>query len=192
VAIAALAAACSATASANYADVPVPASAGVQASALGPGDEFEVRVYEEAGLSGVYVVSPAGQIDYPLLGTLTVEGLVPSQVAALIRARLADKYMRSPYVTVQARGLSSKRVMVLGEVKTPGRFAFADRMTIVDAMTLAGGFTTLAERNYTIVTRTDAAGTHRIAVPVEKIMQGIAANFFLQPGDIVFVPETIL
>ncbi len=183
---------CSATASTKYAEVPLSASAGVQASSLGPGDEFEVRVYEEGGLSGVYVVSPGGQIDYPLLGTLTVEGLVPSQVAALIRSRLADKYIRNPYVTVQARGLSSKRVMVLGEVKTPGRFTYSDRMTVVDAMTLAGGFTSLAERNYTIVTRTDAAGTHRIAVPVEKIMQGVAANFFLQPGDIVFVPETIL
>jgi polysaccharide export outer membrane protein len=81
---------------------------------------------------------------------------------------------------------------VLGEVKSPGRFNYGDRMTIVEAVTLAGGFTTLAERNYAIVTRGEAAGTRRVAVPVEKIMQGLAANFLLQPGDIVFVPETIL
>ncbi len=187
-----LVAACSATATSRYAEVPINSRQSAQASALGAGDEFEVRVYEEAGLTGLYVVSPGGQIDYPLLGTLTVEGLVPSQVAALIRNRLGERYIRNPYVTVQVKSLSSKRVLVLGEVRAPGRFAFADRMTVVDALTLAGGFTTMAERNFTIVTRLDGAGSQRIPVPVEKIMQGLAANFYLQPGDIVFVPETIL
>ena len=184
--------ACSSTAPATYSEVAVNSHAGVQASALGPGDEFEVRVYEETSLSGAYVVSPSGQIDYPLLGTLTVEGLVPSQLASLIRTRLGEKFIRNPFVSVQAKSLSSKRVVVLGEVKAPGRFAYSDRMTIIDVMTLAGGFTALAERNYTIITRTDSSGTHRIPVPVEKIMQGLAANFYLQPGDIVFVPEAIL
>jgi len=183
---------CASSASSRYAEVPVNLRQSIQASTLGPGDEFEVRVYEEPALSGSWLVSPAGQIDYPLLGTLTVEGLLPSQVAAQIRTRLAEKYIRNPYVTVQVKALNSKRVVVLGEVKAPGRFPFSERMTVVDAMTMAGGFTTMAERNYTIVTRTDAAGTHRIPVPVEKIMQGLAANFYLQPGDILFVPETVL
>lgn len=187
-----LCAACSTTATSRYAEVPINVRQSTQASSLGAGDEFEVRVYEEPGLTGAYVVSPSGQIDYPLLGSLTVEGLVPSQVAAMIRNRLAERYIRNPYVTVQVKSLSSKRVMVLGEVKAPGRFGFSDRMTVVDALTLAGGFTTLAERNFTIVTRIEGLGSQRIPVPVEKIMQGLAANFYLQPGDIVFVPETIL
>lgn len=183
---------CSTTASSTYNNVPVDSRLAVQAASLGPGDEFEVRVYEEPALSGSFVVSPTGQVDYPLLGSLTVEGLTPQQVAGLIRTRLAAKYIRQPYVVVQVKTLNSKKIIVLGEVKSPGRFNYGDRMTIVEAITLAGGFTTLAERNYTIVTRGEAAGTRRVAVPVEKIMQGLAANFLLQPGDIVFVPETIL
>lgn len=184
--------ACSTTASTTYARVPVDVRASNLAASLGAGDEVEVRVYEEPSLSGSWVVSPSGQIDFPLLGTLTVEGLVPHQAAALIRNRLAEKYLRNPYVVVQVKSLNSKKILVLGEVKTPGRFNYGDRLTIVDAVTMAGGFTTLAEKNYTIVTRTDGKGTQRIAVPVEKIMQGLASNFLLQPGDIVFVPETIL
>lgn len=183
---------CSTTASSTYNSVPVDSRLAVQAASLGPGDEFEVRVYEEASLSGSFVVSPTGQVDYPLLGSLTVEGLTPQQVSGLIRTRLAAKYIRQPYVVVQVKTLNSKKIIVLGEVKSPGRFNYGDRMTIVEAITLAGGFTTLAERNYTIVTRGEAAGTRRVAVPVEKIMQGLATNFLLQPGDIVFVPETIL
>ena len=183
---------CSTTAPSGYADIRSDVRTAMQAASLGPGDEFEVRVYEEVGLSGNYMVSPAGQIDYPLVGTVTVEGLVASQVASLLRERLSRGFLRSPYVVVQVKSLSSKKVFVLGEVKTPGRFQFIERMSIVEAVTLAGGFSQLAERNYTIVTRVDAAGERRIPVPVEKIMQGLAANFLLQPGDIVYIPETIM
>ena len=78
------------------------------------------------------------------------------------------------------------------EVKAPGRFAYTDNMTIVEAVTLAGGFAAMAERNYAIVTRMDATGERRIPVPVDKIMQGLAVNFQVQPGDIIYIPETIL
>jgi polysaccharide export outer membrane protein len=184
--------ACGSTAPATYSEVPAEVRSAIQAAALGPGDEFEARVYEEPNLSGVYIVSPAGQIDFPLIGTLTVEGLTGSQVAALLRQKLSAGFLRNPSVTVQVKSLSSKKVFVLGEVKAPGRFAFTERMTVVEAITLAGGFGQLAEKNYTIVTRNEAAGKRRIPVPVEKIMQGLATNFVLQPGDIVYVPETVL
>lgn len=185
--------ACSSTApTTGYSEIRVDVRATMQAASLGPGDEFEVRVYEEPNLSGVFMVSPTGQVDYPLVGTIAVEGLVGSQVAALLRQRLAEKYIRNPFVTVQIKTLNSKKVFVLGEVKAPGRFGFTERMSIVEAITLAGGFGPLAERNYIVVTRTDASGTRRIPLPVEKIMQGMASNFILQPGDIVYVPETIL
>jgi polysaccharide export outer membrane protein len=183
---------CASTATTQYASVPVDVRLSNLSTALGAGDEIDIRVHEEPTLSGIWVVSPVGQIDFPLLGSLTVEGLSTNQLAALIRSRLGEKFLRNPFVAVQAKSLQSKRVLVLGEVKTPGRLVYTDRLSVVDAVTLAGGFTTLAERNYTIVTRTDGKGTQRIAVPVEKIMQGLAANFLLQPGDIVFVPETVL
>ncbi len=183
---------CPSTTPAGYAAMQLDQRASAQASALGPGDEIEVRVHEEPTLSGGWVISQAGTIDFPLLGSLTVEGLLASQAAAMIRAKLAEKYLRNPFVVVQFRTLNSKKVLVLGEVKTPGRFTYTERLSIVDAVTLAGGFTTLAERNYVIVTRSEAGATQRIPIPVEKIMQGLAANFLLQPGDIVFVPETIL
>lgn len=176
----------------TYRDVKLDVRSTMQAAALGAGDEFEVRVYEEPTLSGVYVVSPSGQIDYPLLGSLTVEGLTASQVAGLLRSRLAERYLRNPFVTVVVKALTSKKIFVLGEVRNPGRIPYTERMTIVEAITVVGGFSQLAERNYTIVTRTDASGMRRIPVPVEKIMQGVSDNFLLQPGDIVYVPETVL
>ena len=183
---------CSSTASQGYADVRVDVRSAIQAATLGPGDEMDIRVYDEPALSGAHMVSPVGQIDFPLIGTITVEGLVASQVGALLRQRLAQGYLKRPFVSVQVKTLTSKKIFVMGEVKAPGRFAFTDNMSIVEAVTMAGGFSPLAERNYTIVTRMDPSGERRIPVPVDKIMQGLAANFLVQPGDIIYVPETIL
>jgi len=184
---------CSTTATLDYSNVHIDTRSAIQAASLGPGDEFEVRAYEEPAMSGQFVVSQAGQIDYPLLGTTTVEGLTAAQVARLLREQLIQRRLiKNPSILVQVKTLSSKKVFVLGEVKTPGRFAFVDNMSIVEGVTLAGGFTQLAERNYAIVTRADTSGQRRIPVPVEKIMQGLAENFVLQPGDIVYIPETVM
>ncbi len=183
---------CPSTASNNYSEVRIDARHIIQSTSLGAGDEIEVRVYEEPALSGSFVISPAGQIDYPLVGTITVEGLAAAQVGELLRKRLKQGFLRNPYVVVQVKSLSSKKVFVLGEVRTPGRLQFTDRMTIVEAITLAGGFSPVAEKNFTIVTRAEPTGQRRIPVPVEKIMQGLAVNFAVQPGDIIYVPETVL
>ncbi len=180
--------ACSSTASSRYRDIEVDLRSAVQASALGPRDLIQVRVYQHKDLTADFEISPTGEIDFPLVGKLTVEGLVPSQVASLIKRKLSEGYIKKPHVNVQVKAFNSKKVFVLGKVKKPGRFTYSDSMTVIEAVTLAGGFGNLAERNYTIVTR---AG-RRIPVPVEKIMQGLAANFRLQPGDIVYIPETIL
>ena len=181
-------AACSTTATSKYRDIEVDLRSAVQASALGPRDLIQIRVYQHPDLTADFEISPTGEIDFPLVGKITVEGLVPSQVSAVIKRKLSEGYIKKPHVNVQVKAFNSKKVFVLGKVQKPGRFTYSDSMTVIEAVTLAGGFGGLAERNYTIVTR---AG-RRIAVPVEKIMQGLAANFRLQPGDIVYVPETIL
>lgn len=187
-AILVLSASCSTTATSRYRDIEVDLRTAVQASALGPSDLIQVRVYQHEDLTADFEISPTGEIDFPLIGKLTVEGMVPSQVAAQIKGRLSEGYIKAPHVNVQVKAFNSKKVFVLGRVNKPGRFPFTDTMTVIEAVTLAGGFGPLAERNYTIVTR---AG-RRIPVPVEKIMQGLATNFRLQPGDLVYVPETIL
>jgi polysaccharide export outer membrane protein len=181
---------CPSTAPGGYANIRVDIQAMMQSATLGPGDVFEVRIYQEKDLSGIYRVSPAGQIDFPHIGTLTVEGLSAGQVAELIRRKLADGFIRNPYVTVTIQQFNSKKIFVLGQVARPGRLNYEDNMSIVEAVTLAGGFAPVAEKNYTIVTRVEDGVEKRIPVPVEKIMQGLAKNFLLKPGDIVFVPES--
>jgi polysaccharide export outer membrane protein len=166
--------------------------ASVSGAALGPGDTFEVRVYRDADLSGVFQVSPSGMIDYPLLGTLPVGGLNSQQIAARIREGLAAGYVRDPYVTVTVKEFLSKRVYVLGQVEKPGTFRYEDGMSVIQAITLAGGVTKTSRPNEVVVTRQENGREVRFSVPVRDISEGKARNLFLRPGDIVYVPESIL
>jgi len=152
---------------------------------LGPSDVFEVRVYGEEDLSGSYRVDVDGTIDFPLVGRLRVAGQVPSQVATLISDRLAKGYLKNPQVSVLVKEYNSKKITVLGQVREPGTFPYLVRMSIVEALSLAGGFTPLASSNDVIVRR----GAKTFRVRVAAITEGKEPHFFLEPGDTVLVPE---
>ena len=162
----------------------------VEASTLGTGDLLDVRVFDEADLSGPYRISPEGTIDFPLCGKVKVAGLTSSGVADTLTQCLAHGYLKHPNVTVLVREYNSKKVFVFGEVNKPGTFAYEENMSVIQAVTLAGGFTKLAAKNSANVTRTIAGHEVKIHVPIEDIGVGREKNFTLQPGDILFVPES--
>lgn len=164
----------------------------VDAARLGPGDVFEVRVYGEKELSGVHRVAPDGTVHVPLAGTVPVMGKTPVEVADALEERLRDGFLREPHVSIFVKEYNSKRVFVLGAVYKPGTFAYQENMSIVQAITIAGGFKDLADEDATVVTRVVAGKEQRFIVPVEQITRGERGNFVLKPGDIVFVPEGIL
>jgi protein involved in polysaccharide export with SLBB domain len=175
-------------------DLPLPSAEESRplpgpASTLGPGDMVEVRVFQEPDHSGVWRVSPEGTIDYPLCGKVELAGRTSSTAADALRECLS-RYLRRPQVSVLIREYNSKKIFVLGEVQKPGTFPYEGEMTIIQAITLAGGFTKLAAQNNTHVTRLVDGQERKIRVPVEDIGVGREKNFQLQPGDIVFVPES--
>ena len=163
----------------------------VPATTLGAGDVFEVRVFQEPDLSGAFRVAPDGAIDFPLCGRKHVAGLTAGGVADELTGCLKPRYLKSPQVSVFIKEFNSKKVFVLGEVNKPGTFPYEDGMSVVQAVTLAGGFTRVAAKNSSTVTRVIEGAEKRIRVPVEDIGAGRAPNFMLLPGDIVFVPESI-
>jgi polysaccharide export outer membrane protein len=157
---------------------------------LGPGDMVEVRVFQEPDNSGVWALSADGTIDYPLCGKVTLAGHTAGTAADVLRQCLG-RYLRHPEVSVLIREFTSKKVFVFGEVQKPGTFPYEEGMTIVQAITLAGGFTKLGSANSTHVARTEEGQQRKIRVPVKDITEGREKNFALQPGDIVFVPESL-
>jgi len=171
-------------------EVPQVNAAPSTSTTLGPGDLIEVRVFEEADLSGPYRVAPGGTIDFPLCGKVQVQGLNTSATADTLTRCLGEKYLKHPQVTVLLREYS-KKIFVFGEVQKPGTFPYEEDMSIIQAITMAGGFTKVASKNDIAVTRQVEGKETKIRVPVADIGTGRERNFRLHPGDIVFVPESI-
>jgi polysaccharide export outer membrane protein len=178
---------------ADRATGPYPVSAPVSptVSAMGPGDLFEVRVYGEQTLSSSYEVDSNGNFNFPLIGTVRAEGRTPPEIEKDIETRLTDGYIKNPSVSVKVTEYRSRRVSVFGQVKSPGTFGFTENMSIVEAITRAGGFTGMAKKNAVRITRVYGKQTERIVVAVEDIGTGRSPNFLLRPGDVVFVPERL-
>lgn len=174
------------------ASVVSPPPAERLASRLGAGDVFEVRVVQEPELSGLFRVGAEGDVDFPFCGRVSVEGLHAAEVVQRLRDCLRRGYLRDPQVTVLEREYNSKKIMVFGHVQQPGAFVFENEMSVVHAITLAGGFSPFAQRNRVVVTRVDNGRSSNHRVPVEDIGLGAAPDFFLRPGDTVFVPESAL
>ncbi len=158
---------------------------------LGVGDTFDVRVFGEPDLSATYRVAAEGTINFPLAGVIQVEGLEPQAVAKKIAERLADGILRNPQVSVLVKEQTSKKVYILGQVSKPGTYTYTPSMSVVEAVTLAGGFTPLASKNGTTITRAENGQKTTTRVPVEEIGRGKAKNVYLRPGDIISVPEML-
>ncbi len=160
-------------------------------TSLGVGDTFEVRVYGENDLSGIYRVGAEGTITFPLAGLIEVQGLDPQALAKRIADRLRDGILRSPQVTVLVKEQNSKKIYIMGQVAKPGTIIYTPSMSVVEAITLSGGFTPLAAKNDTTVTRYAAGSKSIVKCPVDDISQGKAQNIYLRPGDIISVPERL-
>jgi polysaccharide export outer membrane protein len=160
-------------------------------SVLGPNDLIEVRVYQEQELSGVYQVGPQGDIMFPLCKRVPVSGLTANETAEKLRGCLSQGFLKSPQVSVLVKEFNSRKIFVFGEVQKPGTFPYEDGMSVVQALTLAGGFTKQAAQNSTSVTRKVNGQEVKMKVPVQDIALGKVANFTLEPGDIVFVHESM-
>jgi protein involved in polysaccharide export with SLBB domain len=164
----------------------------VDDGAVGPADLLEIRVAKQDQLSGEFEVDTNGVLSFPYVGIVESTGKTPIQIQSEIQTRLADGYLRDPQVMVRVKERRSKKISVFGEVKKGSTIPFTDRMTIVQAISEAGGFSPRAWENAVKVTRKAPAGSEEYTVPVKQIASGRAASFSMCPGDSVYVPKSPL
>ncbi|MBS2019887.1 MAG: polysaccharide biosynthesis/export family protein [Deltaproteobacteria bacterium] len=165
----------------------------VESASLGPDDVFEVTVYDEPAMSKAYRVAPNGTINFPLIGTLQVEGKEPQQVQDLITTQLQEKkILKNPSVSILVKEVNSKKVAVFGQVQKPGQFPMTAGITLVQAISLAGGFTALADRDRVTINRKVASNKIlRAVVSVAAITEGRLNDVPLQAGDTIYVEERV-
>src|SRR5690606_811691 len=155
---------------------------------LGPGDIFNLEIVGEKDLPTEYQVASDGTVTLPYIHGVEVAGLEPQQVAAVVRERLmAEKILTDPSVVVTVKEYRSKRVTLLGQVQKPGSCPPSPDMTLLQALSLAGGMTSIGHATRVNLTRRTKKGTKTVIVNVEEIYEGRAPDILLQSGDSVYV-----
>ena len=159
---------------------------------LGPGDSVNIQVYGQPDMSSTEYVADDGSINVALVGRVQVSGLSPVEAGERVAQALAKgQFLVDPHVTIQIQQSRSQRVVVLGEVRTPGRYVVDPNSSILDLLAQAGGVTEKgADTGY--VQRTDAVGNvTRLPVDLKGLSAGSASmsTLKLQGGDSVYVPR---
>ncbi|MFZ0706873.1 MAG: polysaccharide biosynthesis/export family protein [Candidatus Korobacteraceae bacterium] len=157
---------------------------------IGAEDLLTINVWKEQELSRQVPVRPDGMISLPLLGDVKAAGLTPLQLQDLLTADL-KKYISDPQVTVIVTQVNSLSFNVVGEVLKPGYYPLTRRMTVLDAIAMAGGFRDFAKIKKIYVLRTAADGKEvRLPFNYKNVVKGknMSQNIELEPRDTLVVP----
>jgi polysaccharide export outer membrane protein len=165
-------------------------------------DRIRVVIFGEDDLATDARVDAFGNINLPLVGDIHVAGLsVDDAQRAVERAYRDGQYLRKPQATISIAEYAPREVSIQGQVKSPGRFLLPTESTysVVELVTKAGGFTDIAKGNDVTITHFTPDGKKTVRkVDVESIIQGKNSEraqdstLMLEPGDIVYVPESII
>lgn len=162
---------------------PVPKvfhEATIQPYRLDSGDRLRITVFEQQSLSNTYTVDQAGYIAFPLVGQVAARGSTLTQLEGAIAQKLKQGYLRNPDVTIEVDRYRS--IFVMGEVGQPGQYSYVPGMTVVNAVAVAGGFTSRANQADVDITRKINGDILSGRVPVTDP---------LVAGDTIYVRERL-
>lgn len=156
---------------------------------IGPQDVLRIDVWKEPDISRTIPVRPDGKVSLPLLNDVQAAGLTAMQLAGSLRESLS-KYLTSPQVTVTVTEINSRRVYITGEVAHAGALPLLPNMTVLQALSSAGGFTQFAKVKGIYVLRTEDGKQVKHPFNYKEVVKGNLAeqNILLQPGDVIVVP----
>ncbi len=170
--------------------IAIPQHALASGTTIHPGDQLSVQVYGDQSLTQNVTVLNDGTIAYPLIGQVPVAGKTPEQAADTLKDRLL-RYVRHPIVTVAITQLAQPQVMVLGNVKNPGKYPLRSDARLSDAIAAAGGLNDI-DGDYPVARISDPSGNVSQASLQRLLRQGdITQDQRLGEGDVVYVPGPV-
>lgn len=155
-----------------------------------PGDQLEITVLNSEPLSGTYIVDDQGNLDFPLVGAINVEGESATGVGEKIAQRLAGRFLRDPSVSVIPAELSQPTVSVGGEVEKPGAYPARLSRTLARTINNAGGLAEYAKTDDVVVMRTVGDTTYIGVYNIEAIQRGNYPDPRIYADDIVTVGDS--
>ena len=154
---------------------------------LAVGDKLRIEVYKDPQLSQSVQIRPDGKITLPLLGDVQAAGVTPLALRDELTQSLKE-YITTPVVTVIVVEATPATVFVMGEVNQPGPQPIRGEMTVMEALSMAGGFKDFAKTSDIRVLRKGPSGTETLRFNYKHAVKGQAEALVLRPGDIVVVP----
>lgn len=156
---------------------------------IGPEDVLDINVWKEPDMTRIVPVRPDGKISLPLINDVQAAGSTPQQLASTVTAKLR-KYVQDPQVTVIVTAINSQRIFVVGEVLRAGAFPLIPGMTVLQALSSAGGFSTFADVKKIHVMRVVDGKHVNLPFNYKEVLKGDNPdqNIKLEPGDTVIVP----
>ena len=145
---------------------------------LGAGDKIKITVYGEQDLSGEFLVSANGKVQFPLLGEIQAAGLTAQDFSKTLTAELGTKYLRNPKVSIEIQ--TYRPFYIIGEVNKPGEYTYESGLSLHGAVALAGGYTYRANDSNVYIRRVGSDG--------ETSMR-VTGQIKIYPGDVVRIPE---
>jgi len=179
----------SAYASFSYgAEKTIRASSG-PAFYLGPEDVLEISVWKDEALTKEAVVRPDGMVSFPLIGQISAAGRTVEDLQREIQRRIS-KYVPDAPVTVMVLKIGSPKVYVVGKVNKPGVYVMGSFLRVMQALAMAGGTTTFADRDDIMVIREEEGTQRFIKFNYDRVSSGkdLHKNIPLKPGDTLVVP----
>lgn len=162
---------------------------------IGAEDVIQVTVYDQADLSVTVKISPDGYIPFPLLGRIKAEGFTGRELEKDIEARLLSDYLNNPQVSILIKEYRSRKIYVLGGVANPGMYELTKAITLLEALSRAGGLSNNAARHAVISRskklRENGVIDEPLKVDLKRLLDegDISLNVNIHDGDVVQIPN---
>jgi polysaccharide export outer membrane protein len=154
---------------------------------ISPNDVLDLAIYEEPDLSVTVRVSQDGTINYPLLGNIKAVGLSIRQLEKNISDLLEKDFLVNPQVSIFVKEYAT--ISILGQVAKPGSYEMKERLTLTQAIALAGGFTETANTKAVKVIHAAGGKRETIEVDIGRIMDKATPDAELKAGDTIIIEE---
>ena len=156
---------------------------------LGPGDVLEISVWKDEALTKEVVVRPDGMISFPLIGQIRAAGRPVEKLQTEVQRRIS-RYLPDAPVTVLVAKIGSPRIYVVGKVRQPGVYVMGHYLRVMQALAMAGGTTTFADRDDIMIIREEKGRQIIMKFNYDKVASGrdLHKNITLKPGDTIVVP----
>ena len=154
-----------------------------------PNDMLEVFVWQEPELTRKVLVRPDGFVSIPLVQDIQAAGITPAELKVQLEKKLIE-FLPAPNVTIVVDAIQSYRIYVVGKVQKPGSITIEKPVTVLQALSLAGGFQDYAKESEIVVIRTNDKESVVLDFNYRDVIHGKNAtqNILLKSGDVVAVP----